>query len=96
MINSTLFILSAIPAILYKRASLRKLYENYVKFGMTLPELTGALNIKPALITTTGRETDNLVEIFEYESDKIEKYIMVFINGKLDKWYTEFKRSKEE
>lgn len=95
MINSALFIFAAIPAILYNRASLRKLYETYVKFGMTLQEVTEALKIRPSLMTTTGYETEELVEVFEYENEEPEKYILVFINGKLNKWYTELKRSIE-
>ncbi len=94
MFNSALFIFAAIPAILYNK-SLRKLYETCVKFGMSLQELSQALNIKPALMTTTGVETDELVEVFEYENEEPEKYIMIFKNGKLNKWYTELKRSME-
>lgn len=95
MINSALFIFAAIPAILYNRSSLRKLYETCVKFDMTLQELSQLLNINPALTTTTGQETDELVEVFEYENDETEKYIMIFKNGRLYKWYTELKRSME-
>jgi len=95
MFNSALFIFAAIPAILYNRSSLKKLYESCVKLGMSLQELSQALNIKPALTTTTGMESDELVEVFEYENNEPEKFIMIFKNGKLNKWYTELKRSME-
>lgn len=93
MINNALFILAAIPAILYNRASLKKLYKRYVKFGMSLQELSQVLNIKPALMTITGQETDEVVEVFEYENNEPEKYIMIFKNGRLNKWYTELRDS---
>ncbi|MDL2214805.1 hypothetical protein LJC00_01285 [Dysgonomonas sp. OttesenSCG-928-M03] len=92
MFNSALFIFAAIPAILYNK-SLRKLYESCVKLGMSLQELSQALNINPALMTSSGVETEELVEVFEYENEEPEKYIMIFKNGKLNKWYTELKRS---
>lgn len=93
--NSALFIFAAIPAILYSRSTLKKLYQYYMKSGMTLQEVCQALNIKPSLATTTGSDTEEVVEVFEYENNDPEKYILVFINGKLNKWYTELKRSME-
>lgn len=96
MINSALLIFAAIPAILYNRASLSKLYETYAKLGMSLQELSQALHISPALATTTGTNSDELIEVFEYENNEFEKYIMIFKNGKLNKWYSEIKKSLEE
>lgn len=93
--NSALFIFAAIPAILYSRSRLKKLYHTCVKYGMTFQEVCMALNIKPLLATTTGTDTEEVVEVFEYENNDPEKYILVFINGKLNKWYTELKRSME-
>lgn len=93
--NSALFIFAAIPAILYSRSTLKKLYDIYMKTGMSFQEVCKALNIKPSLATTTGTDTEEVVEVFEYENNDPEKYILVFINGKLNKWYTELKRSIE-
>lgn len=93
--NSALFIFAAIPAILYSRSTLKKLYQTYVKYGMTLQEVCKALNIKPSLATTSGNDSTEVVEVFEYENNDPEKYVLVFKNGKLNKWYTELKRSME-
>jgi len=62
---------------------------------MTFQEVCKALNTKPSLATTTNTGSDEIVEVFEYENNDPEKYILVFINGKLNKWYTELKRSME-
>ncbi|MDU1903556.1 MAG: hypothetical protein E6772_02125 [Dysgonomonas sp.] len=98
MSNSSLFLFAVIPAILYKRSSLRKLYETYVKLGMSFQEVARAIRIKPVLVTAAHQETsDELVEIFECNKNNTpEKFIMVFINGKLNEWYTEFKQSMEK
>jgi hypothetical protein len=96
MSNSSLFLFAAIPAILYKRSSLRKLYETYVKLGMSFQEVTRAIRVKPALVTTHQEASDELVEVFECKNNTPEKFIMVFINGKLNEWYTEFKQSMEK
>jgi len=93
--NSALFIFAAIPAILYSRSTLKKLYKTYMKSGMSFQEVCKALNIQPSLATTTGTDTEEVVEVFEYENNDPEKYILVFINGKLNEWYTELKRSME-
>jgi hypothetical protein len=93
MVNNALFKFAAIPAILYKNASLRKLYETCARIGMSLQELSLALNIKPSLTKTTGQDTDELVEEFEYANKESEKYVMIFKNGKLYKWYSELIRS---
>ncbi len=92
--NSAFFIFAAIPAILYSRSTLKKLYQT-IKSGMTFQEVCQALNIKPSLSTTTGADSEEVVEVFEYENNDPERYILVFINGKLNKWYTELKRSIE-
>lgn len=97
MINNALFMFAAIPAILYNRGgTLNRLYKNCVELGMSLQDLSKVLRIDPLLKTTSGNETDGLVEVFEYENNEPEKYIMVFINGKLNKWYTELRRSLED
>lgn len=93
MINTVFFSFGSIPAILYTKATLRKLYENCVTFGMTLTELRETLSINPSLTDMSDEDAENLIEIFEYENEEPEKYVMVFINGKLDKWYTELKKS---
>lgn len=97
MLNSSSFLFAAIPAILYKRSSLRKLYETYVKLGMSFQEVTRTINMKPALVTAVHQDSsDGSVEVFECKSNTPEKYILVFINGKLNKWYTELKQSMEK
>lgn len=96
MLNSSLFLFAAIPAILYKRSSLRKLYETYVKLGMSFQEVTRTINMKPALVTSTQKDSDEVVEVFECMNNTPDKYTLVFINGKLKEWYTDIKHSIEK